>query len=172
MIVGHNHHLLEKRITAALLSGIPSPREAYFLQRMSERILQYGKNTRLSDRQAEWLADILIRCEKKSTPTSKRSRTALPLPNAQPSAKRTAPIQKQTRPVEVKSSTQDSSHQADDIISPTPPPPLQAPKPPTPRKPDAGAIIMRVIARNENFRRHRERIARQRLQSSSASLLR
>lgn len=63
MIVGHNHHRLEKRITAALLSGIPYPREAYFLQQMSERLLRRGRDAWLSVRQAQWLHVILNRCE-------------------------------------------------------------------------------------------------------------
>ncbi|MBH5385734.1 hypothetical protein [Bradyrhizobium diversitatis] len=170
MIVGHNHHLLEKRITAALLSGIPHPREAYFLQKMSERILHNGKNTRLSDRQAEWLADILIRCEKKPTRTSQRPAPAPRLPNAQLNPKRAEPIQNESCLVDARTRTQHSSKQPDDIVPMTPSSPVQAPEPTAPREPDVGAILRRVIARNENFRQHRERIARQRLRSSSTSV--
>lgn len=63
MIVGDNHLRLEKRIAAALLSGIPYPREAYFLQQMSMQILRHGQNARLSERQGAWLFAILRRHE-------------------------------------------------------------------------------------------------------------
>jgi hypothetical protein len=82
MIMGHKHHRLEKRIESALLSRIPNPREAYFLHGMSERILHHGQNTRLSDRQAEWLFAILTRCE------AKTSRTPTPAPGPSPARKR------------------------------------------------------------------------------------
>lgn len=60
-----SHPRLEKRIDAALLSGAAGPREMAFLHSISMLIHEYGKNTRLSDRQAEYLFDILERVERR-----------------------------------------------------------------------------------------------------------
>lgn len=168
MIVGHNHNRLEKRITAALLSCIPNPREAYFLQKISERILHRGKNTSLTDRQAEWLFAILAHCEKKPSPTPKRP---LPPPRPQmpqPQPEGPEPFCVEECFVDPPAAPQHSS--ADHVVPPTPAPPAPAPEPVSTREPDIGSIIRRVIARNDNFRKRRERIERQRLKSSSTSL--
>jgi hypothetical protein len=77
MIVGHSHHRLEKRITAALLTGIPNDHEIPFLYEMSERLLRRGRDAWLSDRQAQWLFAILARCEE-TTPTAPPSRARPP----------------------------------------------------------------------------------------------
>ena len=61
MKAGHNHHLLERRISAALLSGNARPKEATFLHKMSARILARGKNASLTDAQARWLFALLER---------------------------------------------------------------------------------------------------------------
>jgi hypothetical protein len=170
MIVGNNHHRLEKRITAALLSGIPYPREAYFLQQMSERILHKGKNTWLSDRQAERLFAILTRCEKRPSPTPKRPPQPPRLPRTQPQPEGPEPVRIEECFVGPQTLSQHSSTQPDRIVPPTPTPPAQAPEPVATREPDIGSIFRRVIARNENFRKRRERIERQHLKSSSTSL--
>jgi hypothetical protein len=168
MIVGHNHHRLEKRITAALLSGIPYPREAYFLQQMSERILHKGKNTSLSDRQAERLFASLARCEKKPLPTPKRPLQAPRLPGP-PQPEGPEPFRIEECFVDPQTLSRHSSTQPDHVVPPTPAPPAPAPEPVSTREPDIGSIIRRVIARNENFRKRRERIERQYLKSSSTS---
>jgi hypothetical protein len=170
MIVGHNHHRLEKRITAVLLSGIPYPREAYFLQQMSERILHSGKNTWLSDRQAERLFAIFTRCEKKPSPTPKRPPLPPRLPSPQPNPEGPEPFHIEECFVDPQTPSQHSSTQPDRIVLPTPTPPApHTPEPVATREPDIGSIIRRVIARNENFRKRRERIERQYLKSSSNS---
>jgi hypothetical protein len=61
MIVGHNHHLLERRISVALLSGNAQPREAIFLHKISAKISARGKNASLTDAQARWLFALLER---------------------------------------------------------------------------------------------------------------
>lgn len=177
MIVGHNHHRLEKRITAALLSGIPYPREAYFLQQMSERILHGGKNTSLSDRQAERLFVILARCEKKLSPTPRRLPQRPGLSSPQPQPEGPEPFRIKECFVEPQAPPQHSSTPPDHAVQPmpmqtslTPTPPAQAPAPVATREPDIGSIIRRVIARNENLYKRRERIERQYLKSSSTSL--
>lgn len=169
MIVGHNHHRLEKRITAALLSGIPNPREAYFLQQMSERILHRGKNTSLTDRQAEWLFAILAHCEKKQSPPPKRPLPPPRLPRPQPQPEGPEPFRIEECFVDPQTLSRHSSTQPDLVVPPTPAPPAPAPEPVSTREPDIGSIIRRVIARNENFRKRRERIERQYLKSSSTS---
>ncbi len=171
MIVGHNHHRLEKRITAALLSGIPYPREAYFLQQMSERILHRGRNTWLSDRQAERLFAILTRCEKKPSPTPKRPPPPPHLPSPQPQLEGPEPFRIEECFVDPQSPSRHSSTQPDHVVPSEPASPaLHAPEPVATREPDIGSMIRRIIARNENFRKRRERIERQYLKSSSTSL--
>lgn len=177
MIVGHNHHRLEKRITAALLSGIPYPREAYFLQQMSERILHRGKRTQLSDRQAERLFVILARCERKPAPTPKRSPQPPRPPRIQPQPEGPAPFRiEDCFVVDPPAAPQPSSTQPEHVVQPmlmqtppAPPAPAQAPEPVTTREPDIGSIIRRVIARNENLRKRQEQVERQRLKSLSTS---
>ncbi|MEH2539173.1 hypothetical protein [Bradyrhizobium sp. AZCC 1699] len=168
MIVGHNHRRLEKRIAAALLSGIPYPREAYFLQQMSRRILHKGNNAFLSDRQAAWLLAILTRCEKKTSPP-KRPAPAPSLPTPQPIAKEPMPFNIEECFIDLQSQPQHPPTQPDPIVPPTSTKPAQAPEPVDTREADIGSIFMRVLARNENFRKRRERIERQRLTSTSTS---
>ena len=177
MIAGHNHKRLEKRITAALFSGVIYPREAYFLQQMSERILHKGKNTWLSDRQAERLFVILARCEKKPSPTPKRLPRRPRPPNPQPQHEGPEPFRVEECFVDPQAALQHSSTQSDRVVQPmpmqappTPTPPAQQSEPVATREPDIGSIIRRVIARNENFRKRRERIERQHLKSSPTSL--
>ena len=90
MIVGHNHYRLEKRITAALLSGKTHPREAIFLHKISMRLGEYGKNARLSDAQMGYLSSILDRLE----PTSS-ARPEKPSPCTRPSHPQLQPKQPQ-----------------------------------------------------------------------------
>jgi hypothetical protein len=75
MIIGHNHHLLERRISAALLSGNARPKEAIFLHNMSAKILARGKNATVTDTQARWLFALLARLEptRPSLPTPPRA---------------------------------------------------------------------------------------------------
>lgn len=160
MIVGHNHHHLEKRIAAALLSGIPYPREAYFLQQMSRRILHKGNDAFLSDRQAERLLEIFVRCEKVS-PTSKRPGSPPCLPNSEPKAKKPETIDIEECFVEPKLLPQHPTP----IVPPISSQPTQAPEPAGTREADIGSILSRVLTRNENFRKRRELIERQRLKS-------
>lgn|GEM_PF-5256030 len=175
MIVGHNHHRLEKRIAAALFRGVPNSSEAKFLQEMSERLLRHGQNARLSDRQAKWLFVILNRSEKKEPPKPK------PVPR-QPS---TADAQT-ARPGSF--FAHDRLDLKDLLRSPQPPPkdssppPLAPPIPtPPPRasnplrseavatpRPDAGAAIRRALKRGQQLQIHRERIKRQFPNSSPA----
>ncbi|WP_316186483.1 hypothetical protein [Bradyrhizobium sp. SZCCHNRI2014] len=169
MIVGHNHHRLEKRITAALLGAIPNPREAYFLQKMSERILHKGKNTWLSDRQAEWLFAILAHCEKKQSPPPKRPLPPPRLPRPQPQSEGPEPFRIEECFVDPQAAPQHSPRQPDHAAPPAPTQPTQAAEPVATREPDIGSIIRRVIARNENLRKRRERIERQRTKSSLIS---
>ncbi|WFU81319.1 hypothetical protein QA645_00775 [Bradyrhizobium sp. CIAT3101] len=61
MIVGDEYRRLEKRLNNALLSGKANPRESIFLHKISTRISEYGKNARLTDRQASYLMSILDR---------------------------------------------------------------------------------------------------------------
>lgn len=165
MIVGHTHHRLEKRITAALLSGIPYSREAYFLQQMSERIIHRGKSTCLSDRQAERLFTILARCEKKPSPTPKQPPRPPRLPGPlQPEG--AEPFRIEEYFVDPQTLPQASPTQPDQVVPPTPAPLAEAPEPVATREPDIGSIIRRVIAKNENFRKRRERIERQYPKSS------
>lgn len=166
MIVGHNHHRLEKRITAAMLSGIPYPREAYFLQQMSERILHKGKNTLLSDRQAERLFAILTRCERKPSPTPKRPPYSPRLRSAQLQPEGPEPFHIEDCFVDPQSHHEFVDTVPDRIVPPARTPPAQAPESLATREPDIGSIMRRVIARGENFRKRRERIERQRLKSS------
>lgn len=70
MIVGHECRRLEKRIDDALLSGKAYPREAIFLHKMSTRISEYGKNARLTDKQASYLMNILDRLTPEQTQTT------------------------------------------------------------------------------------------------------
>jgi hypothetical protein len=170
MIVGHNHRRLEKRVAAALLSGIPYPREAYFLQQMSRRIQHKGNNAFLSDRQAAWLLAILIRCEKKPSPTPKRPLPSPRLPKPQPQPKGPEPFRIEECFVDLPAAPQPSSIQPDHVIPPGPTPPAQAAEPIATRDPDIGSIFRRVLARSENFRKRQERIGRQYLKSSSTSL--
>jgi hypothetical protein len=170
MIVGHNHHRLEKRIAAALLSGSPYPREAYFLQQMSERILHKGKNTRLSDRQAEWLVAILARCEKKPSPMPKRPLRPPHTPRPQRQPEGPEPLRVKEFFIDPKSPPQPSSTQPDHAVLPPTPSTPPAPEPAAAHEPAIGNMIRRIIARNENLRKRRERIERQYLKSSSTSL--
>lgn len=61
MIVGNEYRRLEKRLDNALLSGKANPRESIFLHKISTRIYEYGKNARLTDKQASYLISILDR---------------------------------------------------------------------------------------------------------------
>jgi hypothetical protein len=169
MIVGHNHRRLEKRITAAMFSGIPYPREAYFLQQMSERIIHKGENTWLSDLQAKRLFAILTRCEKKPSP-KRPSHTPRPR-NPQPTSKRPEAFHIEECFVDPRSPCKFVDTVPDRIVPPAPTPaqPAQASESLATREPDIGSIIRRVIAGGENFRKRRERIERQRLKSSSTS---
>ena len=171
MIVGHNHHRLEKRITAAMLSGILYPREAYFLQQMSERIVHKGKNAWLSDPQAGRLFAILTRCENKPSPTPQRPPHPPRPRNPQPTPEGPAPFHIEECFVGPQSDRIFVDKVPDRIVppAPTPAPFARASESLAPREPDIGSIIRRVIARNDNFRIRRQRIERQRLQSSSTS---
>lgn len=160
MIVGHDHHRLEKRITAAMLSGIPYPREVYFLQQMSERIIHKGLNTWLSDRQAERLFAILIRCEENLSPTPP-PHTARPR-SPQLTSEGSEAFHIEECFVDPQSRRKFVDPVPDRIVPPAPTPPTQAPEPLTTSEPDTGSMIRRVIAKNENFRKRRERIERQR----------
>lgn len=168
MIVGHNHHRLEKRITTVLLGGMPYPREALFLHRMSERIIHRGQNTWLSDRQAEKLFAILSRCEAKASPTPPRQRalppvSPPPLPRDWPEPLRLKDcFEKPEAPPKHLSPTTPAPQEA------SPPPDETEPRTPMPvatRQPDIGGMITRIIARNEALWKRRERI-KQRLKSS------
>jgi hypothetical protein len=171
MIVGHNHHRLEKRISAAMLSGIPYPREAYFLQQMSERIIHRGKDTWLSDLQAGRLFAILTRCETKSSPPPKRSPHNSRSRSPQPTSEGPEAFHIEECSVDPQSPRKFVASIPDRIVPPEPAParPAQAPESLAAREPDIGSIMRRVIARGENFRKRRERIERQRLKSSSTS---
>ncbi|WLB09498.1 hypothetical protein QIH87_47490 [Bradyrhizobium elkanii] len=168
MIVGHNHRRLEKRIAAALLSGMPYPREAIFLQQMSRRILRKGNDASLSHRQAAWLFAILNRCEKKTSPP-KRPAPALSPPNAQPKPEGPKPFNIEECFIESQPLPQHPPTQPDPIVPSASTQPAQAPAPVGTREPDITSIFRRVLARSENFRKRRERIERQRLRSSSTS---
>jgi hypothetical protein len=65
MISRNEFNRLEKRINAALLSGAASQRELQFLYSISITIDKFGRNTRLSDHQAECLFEILDRVERR-----------------------------------------------------------------------------------------------------------
>ncbi|MBR0866304.1 hypothetical protein JQ614_32265 [Bradyrhizobium diazoefficiens] len=165
MIVGHNHHRLESRISAALLSGIPYSREAEFLQKMSRRIHHKGSNASLSNKQAEWLLAILTRCEAKSSPTTKEHRPTLRPRTAEPTVERHDVINITDCLIEPKVLPQHLPTQPDRIVPPTSARPAEAPDPMGTPEPDIGSIFRRILARNENIRKHRERIERQRLKS-------
>ncbi|WP_370199545.1 hypothetical protein [Bradyrhizobium elkanii] len=168
MIVGHNHRRLEKRIAAALLSGIPYPREAYFLQQMSRRIIHKGNDARLSDRQAAWLLAILNRCEKKTVPP-KPPASAPSRPKPQPKSEGPEPFNIEECFIDPPSSSQHPPTQPGPIVPPKSTQPTQAPEPLGTREADIGDIFRRVFARNENFRKRRERTDRQRQKLSSTS---
>jgi hypothetical protein len=76
MIVGHNHHLLEKRISAALLSGKAKSGEATFLHNISTKILSRGKSASLTDAQARWLFALLERLKPTRPPRPSSPRPA------------------------------------------------------------------------------------------------
>jgi hypothetical protein len=75
MIIGQNHHRLEKRINAALLSGKAHRHETIFLQKISMQLYEYRNNARLSDAQARYLHSILDRLKpaSSSSPAPERS---------------------------------------------------------------------------------------------------
>lgn len=174
MIVGHNHHRLEKRISTALLSGIPHSQEIEFLYKMSERILHEGRDARLSDRQAEWLLAILTRCEARRSPTPAQSRQRGHRLMPQPPPERLGPNFIQER-----LGTRDYLESPDISLKPSSPfrpashePPPSAEETSPARDgtalqksesgakpaPDAGSILRRVILRNQQLRQRQERI--------------
>jgi hypothetical protein len=82
--VGQNHHRLEKRISAALLSGRAQPGEAIFLHKISTQISAYGRNARLSDAQAHWLFKLLDRLKPTRPQSSARAQALKPLMSPEP----------------------------------------------------------------------------------------
>lgn len=175
MIVGHNHHRLEKRISTVLLNGIPHSHEIEFLYKMSERILHGGRDARLSDRQAEWLFAILTRCEARISPSTAQSRQRAHRLMPQPQPERLGPPF-----IEEHLGTRDYLESPDFSLKPSSPfrpashePPLSAAEETSPARdetalqksesgakppPDAGSILRRVILRNQQLRQRQERI--------------
>ena len=175
MIVGHNHHRLEKRISAALLSGIPHPHGIKILYKMSERILHEGRDARLSDRQAEWLFAILTRCEARRslTPAQSRQRAHRLMPQPQPERLGPPFIQERLGTKDYLESPDISpTHSSAFGLASHEPPPfaaeevspardeaaLQRSEPAAKPPPDAGSIVRRIILRNQQLRQRQERI--------------
>ncbi|MCK1412469.1 MULTISPECIES: hypothetical protein [unclassified Bradyrhizobium] len=160
MIVGYNHHRLEKRIEAALLKGMPDSREASFLQQMSRHILLRGGDASLSNRQAAWLFAILARNETKNAPITKPA-PAPRLPKRVPAANRRETIDIEDCLVRLQSTPQQSQSQANVVVQPITTQSAPAAEPKRAHQPDMARILKQALQKNENFRKRRERLERQ-----------
>lgn len=164
MIVGHNHHRLEKRIAMALLNGEPSVREAIFLQQMSRHILHRGKDAWLSDRQAAWLFAILNHSEMKNAPLTKPPPSPHQ-PKSEPGWKKPEAIDIEDCLVDPQSTSQQSLNQSNAIVPPISTEPAQATKAGRTHGPDMASILKQALAKNENLRKRQERLERRYLKS-------
>jgi hypothetical protein len=173
MIVGHNHHRLEKRISIAILCGTLHPRETEFLYK--NRILHEGRDARLSDRQAEWLFAILTRCEARTSPSTAQSRQRAHRLMPQPQPKLLEPTFVanclDTKDYLKSPDISPKHSSAFELASHGPPlsaatgispardeTALQRSEPAAKPPPDAGSIVRRVILRNQQLRQRQERI--------------